>query len=115
MGFVHCSKCGFSFDVHRNHYTSVCVCVCVGGWVGACMCACVYVCVCALRSYLIAFNTSRSACFPTSIEPYLSDSPREAAAFIVDAISASGIVMYICTQARCITIGCRRDMEGNKL
>lgn len=56
------------------------------------------------HTYLGAFKRSMSACFPISMEPYRSDSPREAAALSVEAIRASGIVMCMWTQARCITI-----------
>lgn len=41
------------------------------------------------------------------MEPCLSDIPREAAALIVAAARASGMVMWRFTQARCITIGWR--------
>ena len=43
------------------------------------------------------------------MEPYLSDKPRAAAALIVAAARASGILMWRLTQARCITIGLRGE------
>ena len=46
---------------------------------------------------------------PVSMEPYLSDKPRAAAALIVAAARASGILMWRLTQARCITIGLRGE------
>ena len=46
------------------------------------------------------------------MEPYLSDKPRAAAALIVAAARASGILMWRLTQARCITIGLRGEGEG---
>ena len=49
---------------------------------------------------------------PDSMEPYLSDKPRAAAALIVAAARASGILMWRLTQARCITIGLRGEGEG---
>jgi len=42
---------------------------------------------------------------PGSMDPYLSDKPRAAAALIVAAARASGILMWRLTQARCITVG----------
>ena len=49
-----------------------------------------------------------SAFFPTSNDPYLSDIPILAAAFIVQATNASSIVKCKLTQAKCITIGYRK-------
>lgn len=56
---------------------------------------------------------TKSPLFPYSMEPCLSDIPREAAALIVAAARASGMVMWRLTQARCITIGWRGG-DGRK-
>ena len=48
------------------------------------------------------------------MEPYLSDKPRAAAALIVAAARASGILMWRLTQARCITIGLRGRGRGGR-
>lgn len=50
--------------------------------------------------------TTRSPAFPTSMEPRLPDMPREKAALMVDAASASGMLMCRRTHARCMTMGC---------
>ena len=55
---------------------------------------------------------TKSPLFPYSMEPCLSDIPREAAALIVAAARASGMVMWRFTQARCITIGWRGGRGG---
>ena len=55
-----------------------------------------------------ASRTSRSACLPTSSEPWVAARPTEAAALMVAAVSASGMVILNVTQARCITSGCGR-------
>lgn len=54
---------------------------------------------------------------PGSMDPYLSDKPRAAAALIVAAARASGILMWRLTQARCITVGLsggEGDVRGRK-
>lgn len=54
---------------------------------------------------------------PGSMDPYLSDKPRAAAALIVAAARASGILMWRLTQARCITVGLSGgdgDVRGRK-
>ena len=62
--------------------------------------------------YLAALMLRRSPFLPGSMEPYLSDKPRAAAALIVAAARASGILMWRLTQARCITMGLRGEGEG---
>lgn len=62
-------------------------------------------------NYRGASITSRSACFPISIEPWLFESPKEAAPFIVAPIKASSIVIFIMQHAKCITIGYKREIK----
>ena len=55
-----------------------------------------------------------SPLFPTSRDPWVSERPREAAALMVEAARASGMVRWRLTQARCITRGCREGGEGGE-
>ena len=49
---------------------------------------------------------TKSPAFPTSTDPRREATPSEAAALMVAAAKASGIVIRINTHARCITMGC---------
>ena len=62
--------------------------------------------------HLAALMMRRSPLLPGSMDPYLSDKPRAAAALIVAAARASGILMWRLTQARCITVGLRGGERG---
>ena len=57
------------------------------------------------QTHLGTDSMTRSAFFPTSMDPHTLDRPREAAALIVAATSDSSIVRRRLTQARCITSG----------
>lgn len=70
-----------------------------------------------LAFHLAALMMRRSPLLPGSMDPYLSDKPRAAAALIVAAARASGILMWRLTQARCITVGLSGgdgDVRGRK-
>ena len=56
-------------------------------------------------SHLAELIMTMSPFFPISSDPWLSDRPREAAALMVAAARASGIVRWRFTHARCITSG----------
>ena len=59
-------------------------------------------------SHLVADKITISATFPVSIEPWEWPRSMEAAELMVAALSASGSVIFILTQARFITKGIER-------
>ena len=62
--------------------------------------------MCIIFTHFAASMMTISPHFPTSSDPYSSERPRAAAALMVAAERASGIVMWRLTHARCITSGC---------
>ena len=62
-----------------------------------------------LLPHRVELSMTMSPFFPTSSDPWLSASPREAAALMVAAARASGIVRWRLIHARCITSGCREQ------
>ena len=57
------------------------------------------------HTHLLALITTRSPALPTSTDPLREATPSEAAALMVAAASASGMLMWNSTHAKCIVIG----------